>query len=314
MNAGRPGHDPGHRPLRGIPRSRAYWELKAEQMMNRLFEPEAPVELETARAAEPLPAGNTQRGAAPPAVPPAPPPTPQVAAPQPLEPVAAAPAGKPQLPWLLVAGLGGMGLVAALVSALYLSQWTRLQQALTQERNLLLLERLRSFGPASPTSAPPAPVTPPAPVLPPPTGTPQAGVAGADGLPPPPPDEPWMQQLSQLPDGAPASAPPAAAPAAPRSATSGAPVLRVPVSPALAAAARRPRPAAASGPTPVLVGVVAAPGRAASAIFQVGNLSTSAGVGETISGTGWRLRSAGADTAVIERDGEQRTLSIGNGG
>ena len=45
MNAGRPGHEPGHRPLRGIPRSRAFWELKAEQMMNRLFEPDETLDL-----------------------------------------------------------------------------------------------------------------------------------------------------------------------------------------------------------------------------------------------------------------------------
>jgi hypothetical protein len=187
-----------------------------------------------------------------------------------------------------------------------------MQQALTQERNLLLLERLRSFGPATPAAAPPAPATPAAPVLPPPAGT---AAAGLENLPPPPPEEPWMQQLSQLPGGsAPAAIPAPAAAAAPS--RSAAPLLRVPVSPPLAAAVRRAptRPAAASGPVPVLVGVVAAPGQAGSAIFQVGSLSTSAGVGETISGTSWRLRSASADSAVIERDGEQRTVVIGNGG
>ena len=33
-------------PVRGIPTSRAYWELKAEQMLNRVFEPEKPIEVE----------------------------------------------------------------------------------------------------------------------------------------------------------------------------------------------------------------------------------------------------------------------------
>ena len=311
MNAGRPGHEPGHRPLRGIPRSRAFWELKAEQMMNRLFEPDETLDLH-----DPAPPPEAARPQALPSPHQAPrtPARRQRTSP-------AAPAAKPttplraslrEQPWLLAAAIGGVGLVSALVSALYLTQWNRMQQALTQERNLLLLERLRSFGPATPAAAPPAPATPAAPVLPPPAGT---AAAGLENLPPPPPEEPWMQQLSQLPAGsAPAAIPAPAAAAAPS--RSAAPLLRVPVSPPLAAALRRAptRPAAASGPVPVLVGVVAAPGQAGSAIFQVGSLSTSAGVGETISGTSWRLRSASADSAVIERDGEQRTVVIGNGG
>ncbi|MCS5690829.1 hypothetical protein NZK33_02375 [Cyanobium sp. FGCU-6] len=290
MNAGRSGHEPGHRPLRGIPRSRAFWELKAEQMINRLFEPDQPLDLDAA----------------------APPPEPPRLQPLP------SPAQEPsavrrgaslrEQPWLLAAALSGVALVSALVSPLYLTQWNRMQQALTQERNLLLLERLRSLGPASPAAAPTAPTTPAAPVLPPPAGTASANLAG---LPPPPREEPWMQQLSQLPDGD----PPAAAPAPAAPSRAAAPLLRVPVSPPLANAVRRapPRAATASGPVPVLVGVVAAPGKAGSAIFQVGAMSTSAGVGETISGTSWRLRSASADSAVIEREGEQRSVIIGNG-
>jgi hypothetical protein len=258
--------------------------LKAEQMMNRLFEPEAPLDLDAAAAQPtppPAPQSHSHRGAS-----------------------------LREQPWLLAAALGGVALVSALVSALYLTHWNRMQQALTQERNLLLLERLRSFGPATPAAAPSAPATPTAPALPPPAGTTSANL---ENLPPPPPEEPWMQQLSQLPSGTPPAA--ASAPVAP--ARAAAPLLRVPVSQPLAAAAVRrapPRPAAVSGPEPVLVGVVAAPGRAGSAIFQVGSMSTSAGVGETISGTSWVLRSASADSAVIERDGEQRTVIIGNGG
>ncbi|MCS5700300.1 hypothetical protein NZK32_14765 [Cyanobium sp. FGCU-52] len=310
MNAGRPGHEPGHRPLRGIPRSRAFWELNAEQMMNRLFEPDEPLDLDTPADAAPEPARlqsvpRPQQESTPSR-------RRRAASPQTPRPASPLRASLREQPWLLAAALGGVGLVSALVSALYLTQWNRMQQALTQERNLLLLERLRSFGPATPAAAPPAPATPAAPVLPPPAGT---AAAGLENLPPPPPEEPWMQQLSQLPGGgAPAAIPAPAAAAAPG--RSAAPLLRVPVSPPLAAALRRAptRPAAASGPVPVLVGVVAAPGQAGSAIFQVGSLSTSAGVGETISGTSWRLRSASADSAVIERDGEQRTVVIGNGG
>jgi hypothetical protein len=63
----------------------------------------------------------------------------------------------------------------------------------------------------------------------------------------------------------------------------------------------------------VLVGVVAAAGRAGSAIFQVGEVTTSVGVGEAIGTSGWRLRSAASDTAEIERDGELRRVSISTG-
>ena len=313
MNAGRPGHEPGHRPLRGIPRSRAFWELKAEQMMNRLFEPDEtldlddPAPLPEATRPQAVPSPHQERTPARRGRVPTPPPAPRTDNPRRIS--------LREQPWLLAAALGGVGLVSALVSALYLTQWNRMQQVLTQERNLLLLERLRSFGPATPAAAPAPPATPAAPVLPPPAGT---AAAGLENLPPPPPEEPWMQQLSQLPGGSAAatSSATAPAPAAAAPSRSAAPLLRVPVSPPLAAAVRRAptRPAAASGPVPVLVGVVAAPGQAGSAIFQVGSLSTSAGVGETISGTSWRLRSASADSAVIERDGEQRTVVIGNGG
>ena len=72
-----------------------------------------------------------------------------------------------------------------------------------------------------------------------------------------------------------------------------------------------PRPPA---PTPVRGGVVAAAGKAGSAIFQVGAITTSVGVGEAIGTSGWRLRAAGNDTAEIERDGEVRRVSISNGG
>jgi hypothetical protein len=61
------------------------------------------------------------------------------------------------------------------------------------------------------------------------------------------------------------------------------------------------------------VGVVGAAGQPGSAIFQVGSSSTSVTVGEPIGSSGWRLRSADGDTAVIERGGEVRQVSIGNG-
>ncbi|MFN5221828.1 MAG: hypothetical protein ACK5FE_13125, partial [Cyanobacteriota bacterium] len=63
-------HSPGGRPpsnLRGVPTSRAYWELKAEQMMNRLFDPAPAIDLES-RDLGPIP---TQEKSLPPAATPA---------------------------------------------------------------------------------------------------------------------------------------------------------------------------------------------------------------------------------------------------
>jgi hypothetical protein len=71
-------------------------------------------------------------------------------------------------------------------------------------------------------------------------------------------------------------------------------------------------PAAPAG-TPQLVGILQVPGRTGSAIFQVGSSSTTAAVGEPIGGSGWRLVSASGDSAVIERGGEQRRVSIISG-
>lgn len=239
--------------MRGIPTSRAFWELKADQVLNRVFEAEtaAATAIEVEVLERPL-----ER---PPA-----PPTPERSR-------------RSQLgaqPGLVLAGIGVTALIAASGGLLLVGIWSQSQQALRQERSLLLLERLRHLGPAA---AEPA-------------------TASSDGLPPPPPPpaEPWMQELASLPSGgAPAAEP-----------------LRVPVSERITSP---PPAAAAGGSTPQLVGVVQVPGRAGSAIFQLGGSSTSAGVGESIGDSDWRLVSASGDSAVIERGGEQRRLSISSG-
>ncbi len=275
-------------PVRAIPTSRAYWELRAEQVLNRVFAPEAPIDVEVrqpaAAAASAPPAGEAP-------------------------PRRTAPAGKATgMPiadtWLLV----GISLLVTLTTGftlLGLTLWQQSQQAIRQERSMLLVERLRSLGPA---------VAPPAPDLgspgqPGPNAQvrPEASQA-ADGL-PPPPVEPWMEELASLP---PSSAPPAQ-------------VLQVPMSrrvtspaPAVSANPGAPPPAAPARPQPAanlpqLVGVVQAPGRPASAIFQVEGSSTSAAAGESIGNSGWRLQSASGDSAVIERQGVQQRISISSG-
>jgi hypothetical protein len=341
--------------LRGIPTSRAYWDLQAEKLMNRIFDPVDTIDLpsdadQSERSALPAAMSDQESSPAPAAAPAARPPRwqrarrPQASpsndppgpaslnpasvklAPVNLAPVgtaAATPAQKRGLqatlasikvhhqPLILVGAFAAAGLVSATSGVLALSQWNRFQESIQQERSLLLVERLRNFGPAAQ-----APATPPAPALAPPTGLiaqaspPQTGLqAQAYGqgsavaeneLPPPPPQEAWIEQLGELPRP-----------------QRSAPILRVPVSPKLAAAAVTAAPARRSpppGPLPLLVGVVGAPGKVGSAIFQMGGSTSTVSVGEIIGSSGWRLRSTDGDSVQIEHDGDVRRIAIGSGG
>ncbi len=310
-------------------------------MMNRVFAPDAAIDLEplapdpeASRAApsphRPLPPAAATPGAPSPAAQTPVVSTPLRAAAAPSQGPAAGATPKRSLSELTVvlgAMLAGVGLVGALGAVLLVQQWAGLQRNLSQERNLLLVERLRALGPA--TAPPDALATPPAPVLDPTPATagaaplpPQApaaapaqtrAVASFDGLPPPPPEEPWMAQLAALPP------------------TGGRAPLRVPVSPRLTAVAPAavssplpPRPAppartvaarsSTAAPLPQLVGLVGAPGRAGSAIFQIGTTAMSVNVGEQIGSSGWLLRAADGESAVIERGTEVRRIAIVAGG
>jgi len=305
--------------LKRIPISRAYWELKAEQMMNRVFDPDQTIDLQVDQEVAPSPhrppaggstpwTGRGQLSLTPKAKATANDPPQEAVPPARLEavppPPHPSPSGHPPtpLPWLVA--LAGMGLVSTIAALLFVQQWTHLQRSLSQERNLLMVERLRSLGPANPEPMPTQVqvlTTPAAPSLEAiPRGQPLVapGAQVAESIAPPaPPEEPWMEQLAELPPAAPATAP----------------LLKVPLSPKLA----RAIPATSSaipGPIPQLVGLVAAPGKPGSAIFQIGATSTSVNVGETIGGTGWRLRSTDAESALVERDGVARRLAIVGGG
>ncbi len=286
--------------MRAIPTSRAYWELRAEQVLNRVFNPEAPIDVEICETPEPPAAGFP------------PPPRPRSRS------ASATPATRrtaarphPAQPGLLVAGAGLLITGTAALGLVILSLWQQGQQALRQERNLLLVERLRAMGPlaAAPAGLDPSTAAPQPQQLPGDPARTAAGGADQAGV-PPPPSEPWMEELATLPAS---SAPPAN-------------VLRVPInrriaSPAPASAAATSTPSRPGGPAspvaaadlPQLVGVVQVPGRPGSAIFQVSGSSTSAAAGESIGGSGWRLQSANGDSAVIERDGIQRRISISSG-
>ena len=328
---------------RGIPTSRAYWDLQAEKLMNRIFDPVDTIDLSTDADRSDLDAlalpaseeeANPGAAAAPAAKAPRwqrarrPQASPQndpfrsaaVSSPGPLDPAVSAPVPQRglqatlatltahQQPLILIGAFAAAGLVSATSGLLALSQWNRFQDSLQQERSLLLVERLRNFGPAAQAPAPP-----PAPALAPPTGltaqagAPQTAMQGqsysqgarpADNdLPPPPPQEAWIEQLGELPQP-----------------QRSAPILRVPVSPKLAAAAAPVRRSPPPGPLPLLVGVVGAPGKVGSAIFQMGGSTSTVSVGETIGNSGWRLRSTDGDSVLIEHDGDLRRIAIGSGG
>ncbi|MEX0587620.1 MAG: hypothetical protein WD136_00010 [Cyanobium sp.] len=273
-------------PVRGIPTSRAYWELKAEQVLNRVFDPEKPIEVEVCDTSSPTPSWrSTPVGDLP-------------AAPKP--PNSSSTRGRPSQHWidqlgrkpsLLLIGAGVTAVVVAGSALFVLGIWHQSQLAIRQERNMLLIERLRTMGPGSPANAPTESQTTETQTAAAPAG---AGQGGEGELPPPPPGEPWMEDLASLPSS---NAPSAA-------------VLKVPVTNRITS----PAPAASgTSNAPQLVGVVQVPGQSGSAIFQIGGSSTSAAVGESIGSSGWRLHSANGDSAVIEKGGEQRRVSISSG-
>ncbi|MEB3165238.1 MAG: hypothetical protein VKO65_01065 [Cyanobacteriota bacterium] len=241
--------------------------------MNRVFAQEPPIDVEVIEGAAAI--GSAEPG-----------PTSALDLEQQLPPMRVRqPSGGPLT---MAAWIGVLGLVGCAVAGWGL--WLKQGQVLQQERAMLLVERLRHLNPA-PTSAAAQPAGQ------------QAAGTGPE-LPPPPPDEPWMQQLEALPSGSGAAPQP----------------LRVPVSGRLggpAPQAARPGPNRAAveeqAELPQLMGVIQSPGRRASAILQVQGNSISATVGEWIGSSGWRLRSAAGDTAILERGGEQREISIGNG-
>ncbi len=320
--------------------SRAFWEMKAEQVMDRVFAnalhsyrrqgaevpgsaetapaPEAPIELVEVRE-EPRSVATsvtTAAAAAATAIP-APPPPPTAAPRSPSRPLgrgakAASPApgwsvaGLTLSPRLVMASLGSVVVMTAGASLVFWKGWSEASFDLRQERTVRLLENLRGIG--TEASAPAAVAADKA-------GAAKSGASADGSVPPPPPDEPWIQELGQLPGG---------------EGGNQAAVLRVPVSGTL----NRPAPPASggpaasgggggrsggapaavpSGPVPELVGVVQIPGRSGSAIFQVGSSSTNALVGDQIGGSGWRLRSASGDSAVIEKGGVERRISISSG-
>ena len=193
--------------------------------------------------------------------------------------------------------------VATGAALVVLGLWNQSQQAIQQERNMLLIERLRNMGPSSSAATAQAAAEATADATADATAegdqssATAAGAAQGGDLPPPPPGEPWVEELAALPaTGAPLAG-----------------VLRVPVNGRITSPAPEASGISGGRSAPQLVGVVQVTGQSGSAIFQIGGSSTSAAVGESIGASGWRLRSAGGDSAVIEKGGEQLRVSISSG-
>ena len=250
----------------------AYWELRAEQVLNRVFEPEKPIEVEFCDSPRQAP----------------------LQAVEPTLVINPLPSHRAK-PGLLLALTTGAVVVATGAALVVLGLWNQSQQAIQQERNMLLIERLRNMSQAA------AQATADATAEADQSSATAAGAAQGGDLPPPPPGEAWVEELAALPaTGAPLAG-----------------VLRVPVNGRITSPAPEASGNSKSGATgssaPQLVGVVQVPGQGGSAIFQIGGSSTSAAVGESIGASGWRLRSAGGDSAVIEKGGEQLRVSISSG-
>jgi type II secretory pathway pseudopilin PulG len=246
----------------------AYWELRAEQVLNRVFEPEKPIEVEFCDSPRQAP----------------------LQAVEPTLVINPLPSHRAK-PGLLLALTTGAVVVATGAALVVLGLWNQSQQAIQQERNMLLIERLRNMSQAA------AQATADATAEADQSSATAAGAAQGGDLPPPPPGEAWVEELAALPaTGAPLAG-----------------VLRVPVNGRITSPAPEASGSSGGRSAPQLVGVVQVPGQGGSAIFQIGGSSTSAAVGESIGASGWRLRSAGGDSAVIEKGGEQLRVSISSG-
>ena len=226
-----------------LPTSRAYWNLRAEQVMDKVFDQEA---LNSARPNHLVPVDVDVHDPPAPVPPPAQP--------------NLTPSTTSTTPWLLLT-VSGLAVAGAVNSGWLISSLLQSRNQLDQERNLQMLERLQSQA-----SAPEPQVT---------QAPPAAEVAASD------PDP----QLSPRPS------------ITPRLALS-------PVAP-------QPLPVPALTPMPQLTGVVQGPGGNSSAIFQLDTTSLSAGIGESIGNSGWRLDAITSSGAVISQQGQQRTLSVG---
>jgi hypothetical protein len=148
-------------PVLGIPTSRAFWELKAEQVMKRVFAPEPSIELEIVETEPATPIASEQPTETAETRLPAPSPplpvrnpqdrkaTSQQRPPRTVTRASQAGGGITADKRLLLGGFGLMALLLTGTTITGLAIWNQQQQTLQQERNMLLIERLRNLAPAS---------------------------------------------------------------------------------------------------------------------------------------------------------------------
>lgn len=233
-----------------LPTSRAYWNLRAEQVMDRVFS-DGERSLEAVHVQlDPVPPISDSD-----------------------TPTTVAGSGIRAKRWWLLAMTGPV-LISVGVCLWLARNWQATLTALNRERDLQLIERVRSL---------------PAPVV----------ASNPDGK---DPKAPRQQAITT-------------------STTTASTELRLPASlkPVMVPVPQTPQPdaaqpattPAATQPEPLLVGVVQAGGGRGSAIFRLDQLSFSAVPGDLIGNSDWRLKSVQASGAVIERRGQQRTLSVG---
>jgi len=218
--------------------SKAYWNLKAEQVMDRVFsDPEVPMNAAKVHIHDHVISK------------------------------------RPSWPMLSLAGLATTGLISSLWLA---HHWQASQAQLDRERNLLLIERISKLPNASQTTAQGAGYS-----LEISKQSPSGELAE---LPPPPPDPAWLKGLE---------------------------AVTIPIGKERFSSNSSQIQQDADETVPVLVGVVHGPRGNSSAIFQMGQTSTSATPGENIGSSNWRVATVSANGAVIERKGKQRRLNIG---
>jgi len=237
-----------------FPTSSTYWNLRAEQVLNKVFETNAlePVEVAVHEHEIPIP----------------PPARPAAEQPAPSEQADRQPANSATG---LISFLTVVAVCGTVSSGWLLSHWQSSRDQLAQERNLLMLERLRGASTPQQAAQRTAVVQP------------EASAA----LSPPPPEPAWMSELEPL--------------------TLEETKLPAMDSPPVAT----PISATPRGPMPQLTGVVQGPGGNSSAIFQFGSSSFSAGLGEAIGSSGWMLDSISEAGAVIRRNGQRHNLAVG---
>ena len=123
---------------------------------------------------------------------------------------------------------------------------------------------------------------------------------------PPPPSEEWMEELAKLPP----------------SNTKASDLLKVPLHGTLksiqqSTQSTQPSMGITDGHRshlPQLLGIIQGAGTSGAAIIQWNGSSASVNVGEAIGTSGWLLRSSNGESAIIERSGLQRRISINAGG